>query len=379
MLAVALITRMPIGTLSLSMLLHVRARTGSFAVAGACVGAFMAGAAIVAPIVGRIVDRRGPRLPLIVTGAVFSVVLAVLVAAGPLGLSSAAMIVTAAVAGLFSPPITVLTRTMWRYRFDDAGERTIAYSLDGVLIEAAFTLGPMLVALLLAVATPAVALAASWCFCAAAVPLFLASPAQKYWRHEPDAERHLLGPLTEPALLVVYGSTFLFTFSLGLLEVGYPGFAAALGIPAFSGVLLGVNSLGSAVGGLAYGAMHRNFAVDRLAPRLLIMMALPTALQAFVTSPWLLTPLAFVAGLLIAPVFTVFTTLVTANAPSRYATEAFTWSSTCIISGVGAGNAIGGRLLESGGPAATFALSAAMALAAAAMATMTAAKRSTQS
>ena len=211
------------------------------------------------------------------------------------------------------------------------------------------------------------------------MPLFLASPAQKYWRHEPDAERHLLGPLTEPALLVVYGSTFLFTFSLGLLEVGYPGFATALGIPAFSGVLLGINSLGSAAGGLAYGAMHRRFAVDRLAPRLLVMMALPIALQALVASPWLLTPLAFVAGLLIAPVFTVFTTLVTANAPSRYATEAFTWSSTCIISGVGAGNAIGGRLLESGGPAAAFVLSGLMALAAAATATMSAAKRSTQS
>jgi len=74
MLVVALVTRMPIGTLSLSMLLHVRARAGSFAVAGAAVGAFMAAAAIVAPGVGRVVDRRGPRLILIVTGIVFSVV-----------------------------------------------------------------------------------------------------------------------------------------------------------------------------------------------------------------------------------------------------------------------------------------------------------------
>jgi predicted MFS family arabinose efflux permease len=82
-------------------------------------------------------------------------------------------------------------------------------------------------------------------------------------------------------------------------------------------------------------------------------------------SPWILCALAFIAGLLIAPVFTVFATLVTTNAPSRYATEAFTWSSTCIISGIGAGNALGGRLLETSGPASTFALSAAIALAAA--------------
>ncbi|HYT98074.1 MAG TPA: MFS transporter [Casimicrobiaceae bacterium] len=371
MLAVALVTRMPIGTLSLSMLLHVRARTGSFAVAGAAVGAFMAASAIVAPIVGRIVDRRGPRLLLIVTGTVFSLVLAVLLAAEALHLSNAAMIAIAAVAGVFTPPITVLTRTMWRYRFDDATERTTAYSLDAVLIELAFTLGPLLVALLLAVATPTAAFAMSWCFCAASVPLFLASPALKYWRHDPDAERQLLGPLTEPALLVVYASTFLFTFSLGLLEIGYPGFATAFGVPALSGVLLGLNSLGSAIGGLAYGALHLNFAVDRLAPKLLALMVLPVALQAMTDSPWILCALAFIAGLLIAPVFTVFATLVTTNAPSRYATEAFTWSSTCIISGIGAGNALGGRLLEASPPSATFALSAAIALAAALCATGT--------
>jgi len=365
MMSIALITRMPIGTLSLSMLLHVRARTESFAVAGAAVGAFWIATAITAPILGRIVDRRGPRALLVVTGTLFSIILALLVAAGPLNLSGTAMVITAGAAGLFSPPITVLTRTMWRYRFDDEARRTIAYSLDGVLIELAFTVGPMLVALMLAVATPTAAFAMSWCFCVAAVPLFFASPALKYWRHQPHAERHLLGPLTEPRLFFIYGATFLFTFALGLLEIGYPGFATSIGLPPFAGVLLAMNSAGSAVGGLVYGALHISVAVDRLAPRLLALMILPLALQAMTSSPTLLVGLAFVAGLLIAPVFVVFTTLVTANAPARYATEAFTWSSTCIVGGVSVGNALGGRLLESYGYAAVFALSAAVALAAA--------------
>jgi len=37
---------------------------------------------------------------------------------------------------------------------------------------------------------------------------------------------------------------------------------------------------------------------------------------------------------------------VSSYAPARYATEAFTWSATCIVSGIGAGNALGGYLLE---------------------------------
>jgi len=78
---------------------------------------------------------------------------------------------------------------------------------------------------------------------------------------------------------------------------------------------------------------------------------------------------------LIAPVFVLFTTLVTANAPSRYATEAFTWSSTCIVGGVSVGNALGGRLLEAYDYSAVFALSAAVALVAAVCALGTRSRR----
>ena len=60
--------------------------------------------------------------------------------------------------------------------------------------------------------------------------------------------------------------------------------------------------------------------------------------------------------------------LVTSIAPPRYATEAFTWTATCIVSGVGAGQALGGRLLEGPGHPTVFALAAGAALAAALLA-----------
>jgi len=62
---------------------------------------------------------------------------------------------------------------------------------------------------------------------------------------------------------------------------------------------------------------------------------------------------------------TVVMLLVSAYAPSRYATEAFTWSATFIVSGVGAGMAIGGQLVEDHGAAAAFAVAAASAFVAA--------------
>ena len=93
------------------------------------------------------------------------------------------MYVAAGVAGAFAPPITVLTRTMWRHRFDrDADAQRTAFAVDAVLVELAFTLGPALIALLLAVASPAAAFAMAIGFTTLAVPVFLASPALRYWK-----------------------------------------------------------------------------------------------------------------------------------------------------------------------------------------------------
>ena len=361
----ALLARLPIGTVTLAMLLHVRALTGSFATAGAAVGAYLAAAAITAPIVGRYIDRNGPRLALIVLGIVCPAALLVLWAARPLGLDTAWLWVIAAAAGAFSPPISVLTRTMWRHRFADETARRIAFALDGVLIEFVFTAGPALIALLLAIGSPALAFGAAFVSMALAVPVFLASPALRYWHHDPHAERHLLGPLTEPRLLVVYGSTFLLTVAFGLLEVAYPGFAATVQRPPLAGILLAVNSLGSAAGGLVYGALHVKAARERQLRVSIALLVLPLALQGLIDSAAPLALLAFVAGLCIAPTFTIVTLLVSSYAPARYATEAFTWSATCIVSGIGAGNALGGVLLERHGPALVFGASGAAALLAA--------------
>ena len=92
------------------------------------------------------------------------------------------------------------------------------------------------------------------------------------------------------------------------------------------------------------------------------MFVLPIAVHTVITSAGWLALVAFVAGLCIAPALTMVTMLVSSYAQARYATEAFTWSATCIVSGIGAGNALGGVLLERFDPAVVFASSAAAAL-----------------
>ena len=74
LLTTALISRAPVGVNGLAIVLFMRAETGSYATAGAVAGFYAVGAAIVAPFLGRLVDRTGaPRvlLPLAIAHGVF--------------------------------------------------------------------------------------------------------------------------------------------------------------------------------------------------------------------------------------------------------------------------------------------------------------------
>src|SRR5262250_1942473 len=102
LMAMALLARMPLGTLSFAMLMHVRDFTGSFADAGVVVGAYYAAAAAFSPLIGRIVDRRGPKGVLLVTGIVCPLALLVIVAARPFGISLPVVVAAAAIAGAFA-------------------------------------------------------------------------------------------------------------------------------------------------------------------------------------------------------------------------------------------------------------------------------------
>ena len=85
--AMAFVARMPIGMLSLALLMHLRALTGSFALAGATVGGYLVAMALTAPALGRAIDRQGPRAVLVVAGIVQPLALAALLLATPLRLS----------------------------------------------------------------------------------------------------------------------------------------------------------------------------------------------------------------------------------------------------------------------------------------------------
>jgi MFS family permease len=365
MLLAALASRMPIGMLAFGMLMFLRETLGNFTHAGSIVGIEFVAAAITAPILGRIVDRFGPRRLLYVTGTVQPAALLATLVTAKLAQPFAVIATCAAIAGAFSSPITTLTRTMWRHRFDREEDRRTAFALDSVAIEINFTLGPSIMAAILAAFGATAAFAVVIVAIVLAFFAFMASPALRYFKQSSaTAERHLLGPLTDARLRLIFIATFGLAMSLGLLEVGYPAYGVAMAAPALGGLLLGLNSMGSAAGGALYGGLHFRIPVERqfaLAVGLMSVGLLLHAVAMPVVAAFFV--IAFLAGVLIAPSIASQSVLVSRLAPEQYATEAFTWGSMCIVSGIGSGIALGGILVESAGLTTLFIVSGSIAAA----------------
>ena len=356
MVLIAWMSRMPVGMMGLAMIMFMRESLGDFKVAGSVVGVYFVSMAVFAPVCGRIIDRIGPLWPLRITGVLHSLLLVVLFMVASNRMPQVIVMLAAATAGAFAPPIAVLTRTLWRHRFPDELNRRMAFSVDSIMIELNFTLGPAVVALVIGSFGAKTAFLLALAVTFAAFGIFLFTPALRYWKQEPRIERHLLGPLTEPRLVGLFIVTFGLTFSFGILEVGYPAFATHLAMPVLAGVFLGVNSFGSAVGGAIYGVLHPKAPLERQFAFAIGIMAVPFLLHWWVDQIVVFAVIAFFAGTLLAPALTAQTLLITRIAPNKYATEAFTWSATFIVSGIGIGMAAGGAVAEMIGVKSTFLL-----------------------
>jgi len=367
---ISVLGRLPIGLTGLAVLLLVQTKTGSFARGGAAAACYVAGLALIAPLLGRAIDRYGPRSILITSGLLFPAALLGLVAAVEQNAVVPALLFAGA-AGATFPPITVCVRTYFRRRLAEEGLLAAAYSAESVLIELIFIAGPMLVAGFVAFASAA---AAVWFAAACGLSgslLFLRSPALRTWQVEPRSSRSLLGPLSERGFLSLITVVLCFSSAFGFLEVGVVAYASEAGDAALAGILLGITSAGSAFGGLAYGSRGWHSPLARQFVTALALMALGLGVLALHWPPWLFAPWAALAGVAMAPALIIQSMLAARISRAEHATEAFTWVTSALLAGVGIGLAAGGVLLEIWPSSAAFAAGAGAALLAALLALLT--------
>jgi predicted MFS family arabinose efflux permease len=365
--AASILGRLPIGVSGLAILLLVQGATDSFARGGAAAASYVVGLAGVAPVVGRMIDRYGPRRILLAAGLLFPAALVALVLAVEARAVVAAL-ASAAAAGATFPPISVCVRTYFRRRLGDDPLLTAAYSVESVLIELIFIAGPMLVAFFVAFATAAAAVLFAAACGLAGTLLFLRTPAMHAWHIEQRTTRSFLGPLGEEGFPALVGVVLLFSSAFGFLEIGVSAYAMEKSDAALAGVLLGIISAGSALGGIAYGSRTWHVPLARQFASALALMALGLGVLAMHWQPLTFAIWGTLAGIAMAPALIVQSMLAARIARPEHATEAFTWTTSALLAGVGIGLAAGGALLEWLPSSAAFAAGACAALVAAAIA-----------
>ncbi len=348
LLGSALLARLPIGASSLAILLLVRHQTHSFGLAGIAVGAFAITSAIAAPVQGRLLDRFGPRRVLAPIAGLQAVALVALVLVIGAGAADPAIVATAAIAGALVPPISASVRVIWRQIIPSSEGVESAFALDATAQELIWTVGPLIVAVSVALATPTVAVLVTVVLLVAGTALFVSSPQLDAWP-ERHPQRSPGGAMASPALRLLLAAAALFGLGVGTLEVGLPATAVALGSASMAGVLLTVWSIGSLAGGLAYGA--RSWSSEIGVRLSLLLLATAVLILPLIWAGSLLGTIlcALLAGLPLAAMLSCLNVLVGREAPAGTTAEAFTWSLAGLIAGIAAGSAIGGQLVDAGG------------------------------
>jgi MFS family permease len=345
----SVVARLPVGMTALAFVIFVHDRTGAFGSAGLVAGAGTVGLAATAPVLGRLVDRRGPRPVLVPAAAVAAAALVAAVALGEAGAGTVPLVVLAAVAGAGMPPVGGLLRHLW----PDVVEEELlvnAYVLDSILIEAVFISGPLLTGLLAALVSPAAALLAAAALGLLGAVWFVALPPLGRVEPAPRRQHTRAGALASPAIRLLVLAGFPVGSTFGALDVALPAFGAAHGSAALGGPFGASLALGSALGALVYGAAPERFGSPAQASVRLAVF------QPLICLPLLLAPsvaamLAFgvLAGTFIAPTITARTQIARVAMPPGTGTEVFTWLSLSIMTGASASSAIAGPVVQAGG------------------------------
>lgn len=339
---VGFLARIPAAAAGITLTLHVVLTLGhGYAAAGLVAAAATIGSAMGAPLLGRLVDRRGLRIVLVITLMAEAVFWSV----AP-WLSYPGLLVGALLAGVLTLPVYSVIRQALAAMVP-SGQRRPAFALDSMSVELSYIIGPATGTLLVVALS---SMAAMWSvgagFLLAGVALWVLDPPTRTAASSDDGpppparewlDRRLLAALlaTTAAVVVIFGTEL--TMIAGLQLRGQ-----AAWIP----VVNAVWCVASLVGGFLYGAARRSV------PLFALVAGLGTAsLPVALGSEWWTYALLLVpAGLLCAPSLAASSEAVSRLAPEHARGLVTGLHGSAITLGAALGAPLAGLLIDVAAP-----------------------------
>ncbi len=357
--AAGFVGRMPMSMFGLGTVLLIASVTGRYALAGIVAAAGSVGYALCAPQAARLADRFGqhrvlPPLTMFFTASTIALIVCA-ESRAPLW----TMVAAGGLAGASMPSLGSMVRARWSALLGDSPLLHAAFSLESVLDEAIFVIGPALVTLLATEVYPAAGVAVAMAACVTGTLLFAAQR-----RTEPPAGRARPGPadpprppgtaarisrIAAPGLVTLAPVYLCLGAMFGTIDLSIVDFAQEHGHKPLAGFILGAYALGSAVGGLCYGSrtwhtpVHRRFAVT------LCLVVAGTSTFWALPGLAVASVVIFCSGLAISPTFIAGFSLIDQQAPAQRRTEGMAWLTSAISVGVAVGSAVAGRLIDAHG------------------------------
>lgn len=346
------IARLPQAMIGIGIITMLVQQTGVYWLAGAVAGTFTLANALLGPRISKLVDQRGQSRVLPIVTAFSIVMLLALIFAVYMRAPAALFFVLAALAGTM-PSMPSMIRARWSQLFRGKPQLHTAFSLDTVLTELAYIIGPPL------------AIGLSVSFFAEAGPLVAVALLAI------GVTAFLLQRQTEPKVVLGHkshtGSTLLIpgvrTIVLALLAMGVIGgaidvavvaFANAQGWPASATFILASYAFGSLVAGLTFGALRVSLPIEKQFFIGILVTAVTGVLPVFSTDVYVLSVMLFIAGISFAPTMVVVMKLGTIIIPASRMTEGLTWMTTGISIGVALGGMLTGPVIDAYGARAGF-------------------------
>lgn len=350
---VALIAQTPNTATSTALTLSVVLdRHLGYGAAGGVTASFTIGLAVGSPLLGRAVDRRGPRPVLCLTG------LAALAfwSTAPL-LPFGALIPAAVIGGLLQVPVFGLVRQSLAARVPEE-QRLQAFSLNAMAIDFSFMVGPALAVLLITqlgdAASTMRAIGGATAFCAAVL-----------WAYNPlvTAERHSATEtgteVARPArrswlrshFLLALGVAASATTVLSGTEVSIVAALRAQNQVSWAGVTIMIWCAASLIGGFVHGAIPKPLGMVTL-----MMLLGALTMPAGLAHDWPLLAAALVpAGLLCGPTIAQTIVAVSRAVPESARGEAIGLHSAAVTLGNALGAPLAGAAIDHSSPAFGFA------------------------